>query len=777
MRGLVKKALKDLISTGKRSMTAFIAMTLGISFFGMMLFSYQIIRREIQQVYRHSNPSSAVVTVQGAEDYKALDELTKRMSESMDYEIKSVQELQIMTGNGDWKPLYLFGIHNIANKEINQINLLEGELPGKEGKALIEEGAIQVADASIEDTVTIKDGMGIESQLLISGSVKDMSVHPPFIHGCVYLYVPIEYMKGANTFLVEILLKENTYEKETIEMVCNDYVSLLKKQGYNVINLEIPKVPGENMHYKEYDSALFLLRIIAFVASLLGSMIMGNLISSIMAAKVREIGILKSIGTKPGQIYKAYLIAFEIILGISFLCSLTIVAFSSDFIARLLMSLGNLIPENTGVPFWDYGLFTMVSMLVPLLLILVPIRRGVKATIKEAFEDYGISYKGVFKNRTWDSKLKLPSTILLASKNLLRKKRTLILNLITLSFGGVVFIVIFTIQFSLKSNLMKYMNSQLYDYQFILGGASNEAETSKMLSKVDTIKEYEIWKITKATYVDGEEEVPYQLIAPQDHSRLFAPIMLEGDWLQYDNNRKVVISEELQKEQKLRLGDPIKLMIEGSMMEGSVGGIVKLFEEKVIFLPQASLSQYVDLNRCYSSVKCKTNKVGFSDRRHYNNLASQLKENGIIMMNDENKKEIADTLFNHYAVTLNTLLMVSLLLVVVAGFGLAASLNTQLDERRNEMAIMKAIGAGNKVIRRITMYESLMLLTLSLAIVGLIGLASALVGCIQFGKLIFDRGIIFDVVSFIKACGIWGILIMGVGLFTTRRCVMGQLRR
>ena len=71
---------------------------------------------------------------------------------------------------------------------------------------------------------------------------------------------------------------------------------------------------------------------------------------------------------------------------------------------------------------------------------------------------------------------------------------------------------------------------------------------------------------------------------------------------------------------------------------------------------------------------------------------------------------------------MQTFMLIIAMLVVVSGFGLAATMNTQTSERIKEIGIMKEMGAVKKQIRKIVTAESIFIALMSWGVAVLLGI-------------------------------------------------------
>lgn len=507
------------------------------------------------------------------------------------------------------------------------------------------------------------------------------------------------------------------------------------------------------MHAKEYDSTMFILQVFSFIALLFGGMITANLISSIMDSQMKQIGIMKSVGAKTSQIYTSYFTAFGIHFLGCVLVALAAVNIFSGYLSIVMLKISDIIPENTSVATGYNVLFCVISIVIPMITVALPLLKGCKLSVRQAFDYYGLSQVSVTKTFGLTH---INRPLALSIRNVFRKKKRLVLNIALLTFSGVAFISIITIYLSLRADLDTYMSSLKYNYQFQVGQNDTEDSLARKLDSVEEIKNYEIWGGGICSFVGNNDiEKICAITAPHKSSEMIVPDLLEGCWIGENSAKSVVISEELAKKEGWKTGDKVTLFLMGKEDRFEICGVLKAFEKKEIYFSQELLQNYIDKENWTLSVKCITENSGTNSKKFTRELNAVLEQNGIVAISGENSSQMKTVLFNHFAVTLNSCLVVSILLVFVSGFGLSASMSVQAEERKKEIGILKAVGAGKKDIYRMMLAEGKVLSILGYFITVPISICVSIVGCKIFGSYVFDKAIIFDGMSCLISCGIW----------------------
>lgn len=769
MKRLFIKAIRDLFHDKHRAIVSMLAIIIGMISFGVILFSYNIISREIQNVFSETNPASASILVDRVDD--KLIQLTKDFKGITSFETKAAYKCRVKTSDDEWKTLELFAADDYKNMKINSVDPISGSISPEQGAALIERNAIDVANTSLGKNLTITLPDGSLQELKLTGSINDLSVHPAYMHNLVYAYVSPDTLKsfGLQNNKIDFMTAGNQYDRQSILNISNDYIDMLDKNGYKVKNLDISTTPGVSVHLEEYEGALFLLQIFSFVAFIFGCMIMSNLISSILANQIRQIGILKSIGGKSSKILAAYMLSLSSLVIISVLISLPLSILISGKLSGALMMLGNMLPMSTSIPIPLYLLFCLLGIIIPILVAFFPVRRGLKITIKEAISDYGVSASNA-TNKQIQSKF-LSRPVLLSLRNAVRRRKRFWLNISILVFGGSLFVAVVTSMISIQSALTSNLNTLKYDYQITTNNQTND-KISNVISKVPEISTYENWggSVGKLISSNGQTGNQYPILAPKDNSEMIKPELIEGSWLNPSDKNQVVVSHKfILAEPNYKIGDDLNIKVGDTTVSLKIKGIIKDFSSSGIYLNKTNFDKLIPNTNKQTSVKMITKSDSNRNKRKlYPKIEEEFKTQGVVVLQSESKNDMNEILQGHFIVTLRTFLIVILMIVAVSGFGLAATMNVQTSERTKEIGIMKAIGTNRKQIMRIITSESIFIALVSWLIAGLVGLVFSIAGVSVFSNNILNTPLSFKTLPFISSYAIWLVLIFIVGYLASR---------
>lgn len=752
------KALKDFLIDKRRFITSMLAILLGVLSFGITMFSHNIISRELVDVYNEINPISASITVNKIDDN--LIKLTNDFSEIKDYEIKSHYNLRVKTNSSETKHLELFSVNDFNNTKLNKIHYEEGEKNPKLHEALIERDAMGVANISLGDSLNVILPNNKEFPLKVTGKLADIALHPASVHNSVYLYVSHKTLSemGLSQNKIEFILKNNKYDRDHILNSSSDYAKLLEANGYNVLSVDVPKTPGISMHLEEYQSSLFLLQVFAFVSFIFGCMIMANLISTILSGQTKQIGILKSIGASTNRIIISYMLAFCTLILSILLISLPLALFLTGKVSSFLLSFGNMHLADFSIPYYLLIIYLILILIIPLIIVYFPIQKGIKISIKEALNNT-ISSK--------DTKIPISKTkyfsrpVILSLRNALRNKKRFILNVTTLSISGAMFVAIVTSLFTVKSTISETMNSFKFDYHIVTTKPDNNIKDNfdKTIKSIPQLINYENWgsSSTKIVNKNGDISSTVSVLSPIKDSKMFSPILLEGRWLKNNSNEIAISKKFFETEPNYKLGDKINLKFDNEINEFKIVGIIKDLGSPTIFMDQEDFNLLVPSKLQYDNIKMNLDLTK-NRRQVYDNVEDYLSDNNIPVMQHQSKKDMDNIVQSHFNVTMQTFLFVIFMLVIVSGFGLAVTMNSQVLERTREIGIMKAIGASRRQIIKLITIESKFITLTAWVISIFIGTPLSLLGIYIFETSLIKIPLTINFTSFITAYIIWLIL-------------------
>jgi putative ABC transport system permease protein len=182
-----------------------------------------------------------------------------------------------------------------------------------------------------------------------------------------------------------------------------------------------------------------------------------------------------------------------------------------------------------------------------------------------------------------------------------------------------------------------------------------------------------------------------------------------------DENAVVVNTEVLKNEPDLKVGDTLVLNIDERKESWTVVGIVRgVLSGPFVYVNYPYFAQVTRTVGRASSLQVITaqHDAAFQERVA-KALDDHFKTIGITISSAETTSFVREQVITQFNVIIVILSVMALLLAVVGGLGLMGTMSINVLERRREIGVMRAIGAGNRAILSIVIVEGVLIGALS----------------------------------------------------------------
>ena len=747
MNTLWRKAFRDFWHERARTALVVIAIALGISAFAAVLSSYAILTRELDQGYLATNPASAVLRVDSADD--DLVKAILQNPEVSDAEPRRTISGQIKAGPVQWRNLILFVVHDYGNVRVSKLVPESGAWPPATGEILIERDAFQVAKANIGDAVTVKTANGVEQPLVISGSVHDVGQAQARMENIVYGYINLATLAqlGEEPRLnqLNILVAQNRFDENHIKRVVADVETLIKSRGHEVQRVEIPR-PGKHPHSDLTGILLLGMSSFGLFVLVLSGILVINLLTAMMASQVRQIGVMKAIGGTHRQIAGIYF-GQALFLGIAaVIVSVPLGILGSRALCRYMAFFLNFDINSFAVPFWVYLLVALVGIAAPMIAAAYPVWRGTATPVRVALSDFGLSQAN-FGASAFDRALARIggtfSLIALAIRNSFRRRARLVLTLLTLSAGGLFFLSALNIRASMLNTLDRMFGARKFDLTVSFSNPYEFEKIQKAVSNTPGVTHAEGWFGAEASLIDhgssntttephangglhgggGPSEVNrFTIMALPADTQLLDFEIIEGRRLTPQDTNAIVINNALAgREPKLHVGDDVVLRIGPAEATWRVVGVTReAFSPGAVgYIPLSFIQkQHPGMTNNLRLALKNTDPESIASVKE--DLDRNLEQQGVRARGSTSK---ADTRFGfdqHMLMIYVFLIVMSAIVGGVGGLGLMTTMSLNVLERRREMGVMRALGATPRIVWLMIVAEGIVIGLLSWTIAALL---------------------------------------------------------
>ena len=729
------KAIRDFWQERTRTVLVVLAIALGIAAFASVMAAYAILTRELDRGYLETNPASVIIRMDAIDDELVRAVLSD--GSVSDAEPRRIVTGQIKSGPIQWRNLWLFVVKDYGNVRVSKLEHENGSWPPGKGEMLLERDAFQVAKAKIGDRVVVKTANGAEQQLVISGSVHDVGQAQARMENIVYGYITLDTLVqlGEQPYLdqLNILVARDRFNESHIRDVAANVRKLIEDRGHQVRRVDFPS-PGKHPHSDLTGVLLLAMSTFGLFVLALSAILVINLLTALMAAQVRQIGIMKACGASRWQLIKIYL-GQALLFGVAAtLVALPLAVVGSRALCNYMAYFLNFDIQSFAVPLWVYLLVAFVGVITPLLAAAYPVWKGTKVPVRVAISDYGVAQNN-FGNRVTDQWLAtlggMYRPFLMILRNSFRRRGRLALTLLTLTAGGLFFLSALNIRASLVNTLDQMFAVRKFDLSVIFATPQPLSKIENAVRKTHGITASEGWFATEASLTDepaeptsnkggtnlhsgesGQEK--FSVIALPTNTKLFEPDIIEGRNLQPGDSDAIVINSSLAaRNPQMKVGTTVQLQIGPAETSWKIVGVaLERFGPAVAYIPLSFIDErHPGMSNSLRLSLEKTDPDSIDAVKA--ELDRNLENEGLRARASLSKADSRFGFDQHMLMIYVFLIVMSIIIGGVGGLGLMTTMSVNVLERRREMGVLRAIGATPRMIALIVVAEGLIVGVLS----------------------------------------------------------------
>ncbi|HEU0244199.1 MAG TPA: ABC transporter permease, partial [Candidatus Limnocylindrales bacterium] len=626
---------------------------------------------------------------------------------------------RIVTGPDESLEIQLTAIPDFTAQPMDLVSPEQGAWPPKRGEIWFERSSRSLTDIELGRVVTIQLGPDRTKTLVTGGIAHEPGAAPAFFFGQVLAYVTFDTLAdlGFDDSYDELRIRTDLVNPTRAEnrAIANEVKDRVEKAGSPVAFVQVP-TPGEHPAQDVLNALFLILGAIGALSLAVSGFLVINTISAILAQQTRQIGMMKAVGARDGQVAGVY---FGIVLGYALLALLVALpagALGAWALTRFTAGLVNFEATEFFLPPSVLALEIAIGLVVPMAAAAWPVWRGVRITVREAIANGGLA--DTFGRSRFDrfiQGIRGPSRpTLLSIRNTFRRKARLVLTLAALTLGGAVFMSVFTLRASLVGTINETLDYFNYDVQVGLVTPARTSILVRTAEQVPGVVAAEPWTFANAQRVRPDDSTGSTLIVfgLPDGAKTVRPKVEEGRFLvPGDGNALVVTRNFLDDEPDVRVGDQVTLRSKGRDATFTLVGIVQSPTQRpFLYAPSTALDA---LTRSAGKAGILMTITQQSDAAFERQTATALRDTleraGFEVSATQTRSEIKasiDSLFNAMLLFVSVM---ALLLGVVGALGLAGTMTMNVVERSREIGVMRAIGARDRAVLLVFLTEGLLI--------------------------------------------------------------------
>jgi putative ABC transport system permease protein len=722
-----RKVIRDVWGNKTRTLLVVLSIAVGVFAVGTTAGTWVMMSRDLSADYAAIDPSSAILFTDPLDD--GLVDSIRSMPGVGAAEGRFDLTVRINTAPDEWRNLRLEAIDDYRDIPLDKVRPDSGAWPPPEQELLIERASLALTGSGVGDTLGVRLPDGSQRDLRIAGLAHDLNKVPAAFSGTPIGYITFDtlewlgYPKSSNA--LHLLVDGDTADEGHVRSVVDQVRAEIEQNGRTVSWVYVPE-PGTFAADDILAPMVVVLGTLALLSLFLSGFLLINTTSALLLQQVRQIGMMKSVGARSGQLVRLYL-GMVLIFGVlSLVLAIPVASIVAYGITRYLAGLINFDYSGFRVPLQVVALEVAVGLLVPLTAALFPVVSGVRVTVREALTSYGAG-GGRFGRGHVDRVLQrvhgLSRPLLLSMRNTVRRKMRLLLTLATLALGGAIFIAVFSVRASLLTTLDQSTTYLNYDISVDFDGAYDAQTIEDEAMGVPGVTAAEYWGGGNASRVrpDGSEGSSFELDAPPGGTDLLRPVIIEGRWLRPDDQRAIVLDADvLANEPDIRVGDDVVLDIERQESTWHVVGIAQTTLSATFirigtgYVNLADYTAVVPPSDVNSSLRVQTAE---HDGAFQSSVATALQDafdgTGTGVASIRTTAASHDAIQNQFDVLIVFLSVVATLLAIVGALSLMGTMSMNVHERAREIGVMRAIGASDGGVLQIFVVEGICIGVLS----------------------------------------------------------------
>lgn len=760
-----RKVLRDVWHHKARTALVVLAIAIGIAGAGAVLNTWSLLGRVTTEEFLGSNPASATLRADSIGD-AVLAQVRALPG------IAQAEARRTVTGaalvQGAWKTAVLFVMTDARRNTIGRVTPESGRWPAAEGELVIEKSSLEFSGAAPGEALTLRLGEGVEAPLVVAGVARDPGLAPGWMEHVVYGFVaPATLARfGLPTTLnqLQFTVVDRGLDREAVRRLAYQVKAVVESTGRQVRDLDVPE-PGEHIHAAQINSLLYTQGAFGVLALFLSAFLVINLIAAMLAGQVREIGVMKTLGARPGQLGAMYL-AVALVLGVVAAgIAIPLAALLGRWYAAFSADLLNFSVAGVPIPRWSMAVQLAVGALLPVASAAVPVARGCRIPVSEALRDFGVSDRAVPPRLLRE--VRGPARpVLLSLRNAFRRRERMALTLLTLAMAGAVYLGALNLRASIR-NSVGFLYGQVlrYDMSVVMAEPHAADSLEAVARAVSGVRGAEAWLGRRAAVPRGGGMLGggFAVAGIPAGSTMVGFTLDSGRWFRAGARELLVNRRLLQEEPSLRLGGTVSLVINGEVTGWTVVGAVTGLPQAAAFAPRDALGQATGSPLAGQLMVTGALPGPAEQSELIRRLREELGGAGFPVASGQLMAESRRVLEDHLLMVAGFLLVMSWAMIVVGGLGLASTMSLAVLERTREIGILRAIGAGHRRILAIVQVEALVVGLCSWLLAIPLSIPMSVILGKAFGRIMLPVRIV-SVVPEPAGLALWLAVVIGVSL-------------
>jgi putative ABC transport system permease protein len=646
-----------------------------------------------------------------------------------------------LVGEDEWRDGTIIARADYESQRMYPIELLEGDWP--DGRALaVERMSSSHFGLPVGTDIVVEYGRH-ERTMTIESMIRHPYTPPPqlsmgnatFCASMETLAWLFDRPEVFDTLNVQL----ESFSQEGAEEAVERIKDRLEELGLQVYYYDIVD-PGVHWAQEMMDAIFLILGVLGVLALGLSGFLVINTMNAIVTQQVWQIGVMKAVGATGGRVTRLYLTTALIYGLLALFVAVPLGAIGAHLMAAWMLDYFNIFPGGFRVIEMAVVIQIVVGLIVPLLAALVPVVGGARVSAHKAISTYGLG--GGFGRGLLDRLLgrvrHLPRPLALSMRNTFRRKARVALTLLSLTLGGVMFILVMSVGDSFSNTLDVLLSDFGFDVLVVFDRTYRMERLIEATESVPGVTYVEVWDVRGATLeLDNGEELQGQLWGVPDNSKMFHPRIIAGRALQPDDGNAILLNSKIAADEGFEINDVVTLTIDGEETTWTVVGLIVNINNNQHdnFVPFDAMAREIgNANRGAFLMANSAEHTSEAQVQLIEDMRAAYEDHRLKPVFFQSAAETRETGEAQFEIVVYLMLAMAILAAVVGGIGLMGTMSINVVERGREIGVMRSIGATSLSVAGIFVVEGMFVGALS----WLLALPVSYPGALAFSSLVGD---------------------------------------
>jgi putative ABC transport system permease protein len=708
------KIWHDLWKNKGRTLRVIAIIAIGAFAVGAVLGAKEFILKDVTTTWQASVPATIGIEVKPAVDNTMLETLENlREIETVEGWSQDKTVRWRRSPADPWQSAVLVALDDYEAQSIRQVKLDSGDWPRRKLMGVQRDRDLGEGDKIYLEVGDKEYPVELNGVLYNAAYPSVFSSPDPMFFTTRERFAELTGESGSSLILATI----PDYSDARVQVAADLVQHELEKQGVEIepaitspggFSSRTGK-PDQFTGQDAINSVFMILTIMAASTLILGLFLVYNTINAIVVQQVNQIGIMKAVGAGFGRILGIYFSLIIVYAGLALLVAVPLGALGAYGLRTMIVTRMGMELGPFGISTTAIVVQTVVAVLSPLLIAVIPIFGGARVTVREAISTYGLGGASGLLDR-WLVKLDfIPRVVSLTLSNTFRNKKRVLLTQITLVGAGVIFMMVMNTRTTLQHTFGDVLLS-IYEANVLLD-LKDEARIKSIESLTTSHPEVtavEVWATAKGTtrplgQPESNEDNTINLRGVPTPSVTYIPEMRAGRWLNGGDDYAVVLNQELAEQLGVRVGDWITIDLPTTRQSDwqVVGLLFEPVDQRVALTPRETLLKETRQVGRGQSIRVQTVRDdAASEIATAADLRAIYEAKGyeVLPSTRDTANRLATRQTEQMALLFIILTGMAVMTATVGAVALSGTLSINVMERTREIGVMRAIGASSGVV-------------------------------------------------------------------------------